>query len=56
MYINRIVDCNVGPISKIDIYPSFDAEGNPRPLIVVGENGSGKSTLREIIGYHCKRI
>lgn len=45
MYIKQIIDANMGPISKIDIKPSFDANGDPRPLIVVGENGSGKSTF-----------
>lgn len=45
MYISRIVDRNLGPISKIDISPSFNQNGTPKPLIIVGENGSGKSTL-----------
>ncbi|MBR1673676.1 MAG: winged helix-turn-helix transcriptional regulator [Eubacterium sp.] len=45
MYISQIKDCNLGPISQVDIAPSFDINGNPRPLIIVGENGSGKSTF-----------
>lgn len=45
MYIKRVIDANMGPLSKIDIKPSFDSEGNPKPLILVGENGSGKSTF-----------
>lgn len=45
MYICRIFDCNIGPIGKLNIIPSFGAEGNPKPLIFVGENGSGKSTI-----------
>lgn len=45
MYISQIKDCNLGPISLVDISPSFRTNGNPKPLIVVGENGSGKSTF-----------
>lgn len=45
MYISRLVDRNLGPISKINISPSFNQNGTPKPLIIVGENGSGKSTL-----------
>ena len=45
MYISRIIDKNIGPISKIDISPSFMVDGKPKPLIIVGENGSGKSTM-----------
>ncbi len=45
MYLKRIVSENVGPIEKVDIKPSFNEDGSPKPLILVGENGSGKSTL-----------
>ena len=45
MYISRIIDKNIGPISKIDISLSFMDDGKPKPLIIVGENGSGKSTM-----------
>ena len=45
MYISRIIDKNIGPISKIDISPSFMDDERPKPLIIVGENGSGKSTM-----------
>jgi len=45
LYISRIIDKNIGPISKIDISPSFMDDGKPKPLIIVGENGSGKSTM-----------
>lgn len=45
MYLKRIISENVGPISKIDIIPSFNQDGTPKPLILVGENGSGKSTV-----------
>ena len=45
MYIKQIVDVNMGPIKRIDIQPSFEDTGIPKPLIIVGENGSGKSTF-----------
>lgn len=45
MYLKRIISENVGPIEKVDIKPSFNNDGSPKPLMLVGENGSGKSTL-----------
>lgn len=45
MYINKIFDENIGPIEKIAIDFPFDTNGNPKPILFVGENGSGKSTL-----------
>lgn len=45
MYLKRIISENVGPIDKVDIKPSFNEDGSPKPLVLVGENGSGKSTL-----------
>ena len=45
IYINRLIDKNVGPLSDIDIiFPFFD-NGNPKPVVFVGENGTGKTTL-----------
>ena len=43
MYIRRIIDKNIGPIEKIDLSFAFGDEGNPKPLVLVGQNGSGKS-------------
>lgn len=45
MYLKQIISENVGPIENVDIKPSFNDDGSPKPLILVGENGSGKSTL-----------
>jgi hypothetical protein len=45
MYLKKITLENVGPIDNLTLEPSFSDEGNPRPLILVGENGSGKSIL-----------
>lgn len=45
MYIDKLIDENVGPIEKATIAFPFNEEGLPKPIILVGENGSGKSTL-----------
>lgn len=43
MYIKKLNYFNVGPIKKVMIESSFDSQGNPKPIIIVGQNGSGKS-------------
>ena len=45
MYIRRIINKNVGPLLSNDLHFSFDKDGNPKPIILVGKNGSGKSTV-----------
>lgn len=45
LYIKKLVYENVGPIERVDIMPSFTADGNPKPILLVGENGTGKSTI-----------
>lgn len=45
MYINKIDVENLGPLEKANIKFSFNEDGLPKPLILVGKNGSGKSTL-----------
>ena len=45
MYIDSLCDENIGPIDKVNINFPFHSNGNPKPVIFVGENGSGKSTL-----------
>lgn len=45
MYIKKLVYQNVGPIEDVTIEPGFNADGTPKPLILVGENGTGKSTI-----------
>jgi predicted ATPase len=45
MYIKKIYYENVGPIEKINLDLPFQNNGNPKPIIFVGENGSGKSLL-----------
>lgn len=45
MYIKEIDVENLGPIEKANIKFSFNEDGTPKPLVLVGKNGSGKSTL-----------
>lgn len=45
MYIKKIKDENIGPIKVLNIIFPFNDDGNPKPIIFVGENGSGKSML-----------
>lgn len=45
MYIRRIIDKNIGPIEKIDLSFAFGDEGNPKPLVLVGQNGSGARVI-----------
>jgi len=45
MYLKQLIDKNVGPLSSVRIdFPFFD-NGDPKPVILVGENGTGKSTI-----------
>lgn len=43
MYIKKLIYKHVGPIINNKILFRFTKEGNPIPVIIVGENGTGKS-------------
>lgn len=45
MYLDRLIDKNIGPLSDISINFPFHENGNPKPVIFVGENGTGKTTV-----------
>ena len=45
MYIKEIDVENLGPLEKANIKFSFNEDGTPKLLVLVGKNGSGKSTL-----------
>ena len=45
MYLKRLSAVNMGPINDVSITFPFEASGNPKPIIIVGENGTGKTTL-----------
>jgi len=64
MYLKKIYDENLGPIEKLNLDFPFHENGNPKPIIFVGENGSGKSTLLsnivdafyELAGKHYRNV
>jgi len=45
MYLKEVVLINSGPIGFIAKKFAFSPEGNPKPLIIIGQNGSGKSVF-----------
>lgn len=45
MFLKKIELENIGPIKKCQVEFPFDASGNPKPVVIVGENGSGKSIV-----------
>lgn len=45
MYLKKAIYNNVGPLELINLDFSFHDNGNPKPIVIVGENGSGKSTF-----------
>lgn len=45
MYVRRMIYRNVGPVLNLDFSLPFHDNGNPKPVIFVGENGSGKSIV-----------
>jgi predicted ATPase len=49
MYLQKILLENVGPVDKLILEMPFTDEGNPKPVIIVGENGRGKSILLSFI-------
>jgi predicted ATP-binding protein involved in virulence len=49
MYLRRVNLENIGPINELSIELPFHENGNPKPVIVVGENGTGKSILLSFI-------
>lgn len=49
MYIERIKIEQLGPITAATISPRLNTEGNPVPLILVGQNGAGKSLALSVI-------
>ncbi len=49
MYLKNIAIENIGPITKLAIELPFHENGNPKPLLLVGENGSGKTIFQSQI-------
>lgn len=49
MYLKNIVIKNIGPIEELSVELPFKENGDPKPVIFVGENGSGKTILQSQI-------
>lgn len=49
MYLKKLHLENIGPISECKFELPFHENGNPKPVIIVGENGTGKSILLSFI-------
>jgi hypothetical protein len=49
MYLKNLLIFNSGPTQKLDLEPQFNADGTPKPLVIVGRNGAGKTNLLSTI-------
>ncbi len=49
MYLKNIIIKNIGPIENLSVELPFKKNGDPKPIIFVGENGSGKTILQSQI-------
>lgn len=49
MYLKDIAIKNIGPIEEFSVGLPFKENGDPRPVIFVGENGAGKTILQSQI-------
>lgn len=49
MYLKNIAIKNIGPINELSVEMPFNENGNPQPIIFVGENGTGKTILQSQI-------
>lgn len=45
MYIEKLCIKNYGPIEYFELIPSFNDDGSPRPIVLMGRNGSGKTLI-----------
>ena len=45
MFLKKIELENIGPIKNCQLEFPFNENGNPKPVVIVGENGSGKSIV-----------
>ena len=49
MYLTNLLVLNSGPLTDLEIVPEFHANGNPKPLVLVGGNGCGKTNVLSIV-------
>lgn len=43
MYLEKVRIQNVGPLADVSLNAKFKDDGNPLPIVIVGQNGAGKS-------------
>lgn len=43
MYLSRLKILNTGPIDHIEIFPRFNDDGTPQPVIMVGKTALEKA-------------
>lgn len=48
MYLSNALVLNSGPLSQFELAPSFDKQGLPKPIVLLGSNGSGKTNFLSI--------
>lgn len=49
VYLTNLLILNSGPLADLEIVPEFHANGNPKPLVLVGGNGCGKTNVLSIV-------
>jgi hypothetical protein len=49
MYLTDVCIRNLGPIVSCDIQPTFNSNGSPKPIVLVGLNGAGKTFVLSAI-------
>lgn len=49
MYLTNSLIINSGPITEFEFKAPFNADGTPKPVVLVGTNGSGKTNALSIL-------
>lgn len=49
MYLTDLLIVNSGAIEKLTLQPQFNADGSPKPVVLVGTNGAGKTGLLSVV-------
>lgn len=61
MYLRKSLILQSGPIEDLRLDFDFHANGNPKPMVIVGKNGSGKTNFLSyvtdaLIEIACKKF
>ena len=49
MYLREGLVLNSGAVADLTLHAAFNADGSPKPIVIVGSNGSGKTSLLALI-------